>query len=94
MPFFTTARVEDVVRFTDNSDDLVVAVSLIRETFGPVDTPTMGMLLLQNFSWVHPSWVQARENLDKEADATLLKWRSSRIKREVNQSFARGDKPQ
>ena len=83
--------VEDVVMHVKG--DLEVAVRLVRDEFGPVATSAMGVLLLEHFPYLHEKWKKEKAELDRAASATLLEWRASRIKQDVNHSFARGDKP-
>ncbi len=84
--------VEDVVMHVKG--DLEVAVRLVRDEFGPVATSAMGVLLKEHFPDSHAEWVSEHEALNIRASAALMEWRASRIKQDVNHSFARGDKPQ
>lgn len=78
-----------MVNFMNSSDDLVVAVALIRETFGPVEVLALEVLLKEHFPEVHPEWVEEKAALDRAAETTLAEWRAHAIRRSLIATFAR-----
>lgn len=78
-----------MVNFMNSSDDLVVAVSLVRETFGAVDSLKLGVLLKEHFPEAHSEWVSERDAMDRAADTALAEWRAHAIRRSLIATFAR-----
>ena len=78
-----------MVNFMNSSDDLVVAVSLIRETFGPVEVSALGLLLKEHFPELHGEWRDEKEAMDRAADTALAEWRAHALRRSLIATFAR-----
>ena len=78
-----------MMNFIDSSEELVVAVGLLRETFGPVETSALGTLLKEHFPELHPEWSAERDALDRGAETALAEWRAHAIRRSLIATFAR-----